>query len=394
MRALIIGGGIGGLAAAAALRARGERVSVYEKTREYRDQGCALTIWPNGMIALRRLGLDARVAAAGWPITQAEIRRPDGAVISVTPIASVSRRIGAPTIAIQRAHLQRILADPQVVPRVHLGKRCTGVFQEDEHIAAHFEDGTTARGDLLVGADGLWSSVREYVTGPQTPRHLGYALWRGVVALDDPSLAAGHAFETWDKGARFGMVQIDSRNAYWYAGLNDCPRGTLDMARPALLERFGRWHAPIREALSFAPESKAVRTEIYDRPVPERWHRGRVVLLGDAAHAMTPDLGQGACTAIEDALALADSMAGSRDLGRSLARYQRARRARCARVSARSRRVSRLCQLDSPLLCWLRDLTTRLTPAAFLARGLRKTIGRVIIPANPARSSPGRRLPA
>ncbi|CAG0997637.1 FAD-dependent urate hydroxylase [Phycisphaerales bacterium] len=394
MRVLIIGGGIGGLAAAAALRARGERVSVYEKSREYRDGGCGMTIWPNGMLALRRLGLDSRIADAGWPITQAQIRRPDGDVISVTPVEQVSRLAGAPTIAVHRAALQRTLADPGIVPRVHFGKRCTGVLQEDEHVAAFFEDGTAARGDLLLGADGLWSSVRDHVTGPQTPRHLGHALWRGVVSIDDPSLAAGCSFETWDRGARFGMVQIDSRRAYWYAGLSDCPTGTLDMVRPALLERFGGWHSPIRAALVRTPQDQAVRTEIYDRPVPSRWHRGRVVLLGDAAHAMTHDLGQGACTAIEDAVALADCIAGSRDLNRALAWYQRVRRARCARLSAQSRRITRICQLSSPLLCWARDTVTRLTPPNVLARGLRRTIGLLATPANPARSSPARRLPA
>lgn len=369
MKVIIIGGGIGGQALAAALRRRDIDFEVYERAAAFRDAGAALTLWPNGMKVLRRLGAAPGARAAGWPILAAEIRRPDGHPLSVTPVARVSDEAGAATIALRRSDLHRVLVDAAGEGATHLRKRCVSISQNERGVRAIMADGEVVEGDVLVGADGLWSRVRDLLIGPSRPRQLG-CLWRGILPLDDPSLRAGHAFETWGTGKRFGMAQINANEAYWYAGLPAWPDEPFDRARWRILAEFGHWHAPIRRAVEETPSAAAMRTEIYDRPALSRWTLRRVTLLGDAAHPMTPDLGQGACTALEDAVELADCLAEADEPGTALASYAGRRRERCARLAARSRRMSEISQWNSRAMCTARDLVTRLVPAALVCRGL------------------------
>jgi 2-polyprenyl-6-methoxyphenol hydroxylase-like FAD-dependent oxidoreductase len=369
MRVIVIGGGIGGQALGAALRLRDIDVSIYEQAAAFGDAGAALTLWPNGMKALRRLGAAPEARAAGWPILTSEIRRPDGHPLAVTPVDRVSDEAGAATIALRRSDLHRVLTDAAGPAATHFGKRCVSISQEEGGVRATMADGEVVTGDILVGADGLWSRVRQLLVGPARPRQLG-CLWRGIVTLDDASLRAGHAFETWGTGKRFGMAQINRREVYWYAGLPDWPDEPFDRARWRILAEFGHWHAPLRRAVQETAPGAAMRTVIYDRPALRRWTHRRISLLGDAAHPMTPDLGQGACTALEDAVELADCLAEAESPNAALDAYAGRRRERCARLAARSRRMSEVAQWNSRVLCAARDLVTRIMPAPMLCRGL------------------------
>jgi 2-polyprenyl-6-methoxyphenol hydroxylase-like FAD-dependent oxidoreductase len=376
MNVIIIGGGIGGLALARALALRDIPCRVYERAPGFADCGAALTMWSNGMRALRALGLDADVAAGGWPIVSSDVRRPDGSRLMTTPVALVSRQCGSPTFGMRRAVLHNALLAAAADIPVAFSAPCTGFSQAGDAVTATFADRSSATADLLVGADGLWSVVRRGLFGESAPRRPGYALWRGLARIHDPGLRAGHSFESWSPGVRFGMVQVDADTVYWYAGLSNGP-GTacFHEALPFLRNTFGAWHDPIPRVLDQRSTHRALRTEIYDRSPLPTWRQGRVALLGDAAHPMTPDLGQGACSAVEDAVVLAECLAAGRDIESALGRYESKRRRRCERMVAKSRRLGRLAQARNPVICGARNLMTRLAPTTLVCRELRRVIG-------------------
>lgn len=381
--AAVIGGGIGGLAAAIALRARGVDARVYERRADFRDAGAAVTIWPNGLAALTKLGVADDVCAAGRTIERSLIRRYCGRVLCVTPVGEVSRAAGATTIAIRRADLHSALLARLGPGVVRTGAACTGVGQDVSGAWAEFADGTRAAADTVIGADGLRSRVRAAVLGDRPPRYLGYTLYRGLARFDDAALRGGEAFETWCRGGRFGAVQVNKREVYWYAGIRTRPverdaagRPLRDEPdpRPMLLERYAKWHSPIPALIEATERADLIRTDIYDRPPIDSWSFGRITLLGDAAHPMTPDLGQGACSAVEDAVALAEHLGRDVSVPSALRAYEADRVARAARIVMRSNRVSRLSQLAIPGACLIRDLATFLTPPSMVKRGLERMI--------------------
>ena len=368
-RVAVVGGGIGGLAAAIALKRAGlEDVEVFERAPEIREVGAALTLWSNALAAMARLGLDARVVAAGREVVSGEFREPSGRVIVATPVGDVARELGFPSVCLLRADLQSILvravADAGVPLR--LGAECVSVEGLDStEPRLRFADGRVVAADVVVGSDGLRSVVRTALFGPEPPRYAGYPCWRAIARGAGPreGLAPGTAFETWGPGARFGAIDLGAC-AYWFASVNAPPNGSDGPdARREILARFGGWHAPIRELVESTPNEAIQRLDILDRPPARQWGAGRVTLLGDAAHPSTPNLGQGGCLALEDAIVLARELRlGAAAPERALRAYEAARRARAARVVRRSRRLGALGQWESATLGRMRNAAMRLVP--------------------------------
>ncbi|HMB07038.1 MAG TPA: FAD-dependent monooxygenase, partial [Isosphaeraceae bacterium] len=199
-------------------------------------------------------------------------------------------------LLLHRAELLGALLDAAGREVVRLGAECVGLEQDAQGVRARFAAGHEARGDVLIGADGLHSAVRSALFGPAKPRYGGYAAWRAIARFDLDRLTPG---ETWGPGRRFGQWGMSDGRAYWYAtqtvaeGQGDPPQGR----KRGLLDRYRGWHTPIGELVEATDESAILRNDIYDRPPLSRWGLGRATLLGDAAHPMTPDLGQGACQA-------------------------------------------------------------------------------------------------
>jgi 2-polyprenyl-6-methoxyphenol hydroxylase-like FAD-dependent oxidoreductase len=236
---------------------------------------------------------------------------------------------------------------------VRLGRTCVGFEQQPDRVIARFVDGTTAIGDLLVGADGLHSRIRATLHGESHPSYAGYTVWRAVVRFDPARITAG---ETWGPRGRFGIFPVRDGRVYWYASVN-APEG--ERAEPGerrLLQRvFDGYHDPIPALIEASAEESIVRNDSYDRPPLARWGEGCVTLLGDAAHPMTPNLGQGACQAIEDAIVLAERLRGAADVPGALRAYEQRRLERTRRIVERSRALGRLAQLENRALAALRD---------------------------------------
>jgi 2-polyprenyl-6-methoxyphenol hydroxylase-like FAD-dependent oxidoreductase len=292
------------------------------------------------------------------------------------------RRAGFSSAAVHRADLQALLLGELGNGCLRLGVEVTGFEQDRGGVTVFTNDGGEERADILIGADGLYSRIRGEFFGPAKPRYAGYTAWRGVVRPDGEPLPWGTGFESWGRGARFGCAHIGAGRVYWFVTRN-VPEGGRDVTNGAsgtlstsLLGIVGGWHQPIGELIEATHEDAILRTDIYDRePLGEHWGEGRVTLLGDAAHPMTPNLGQGACQAIEDAVVLARCLHEGGASADALRRYERLRSDRVAMVVRRSRRVGAVGQLENPLLCRLRDRALAMIPPRAHLRQLEAVAG-------------------
>jgi 2-polyprenyl-6-methoxyphenol hydroxylase-like FAD-dependent oxidoreductase len=365
---LIVGGGIGGLATAVALCRRGIPCTVFERAAEFRLVGAAVAIQSNGVKALRAIdeSLGETVVAAGEeqdPEYAHPLCNASGAVLFPQVFGDQRQRFGAPTVTIERAELHEILLRALPDGIVKTGHRLVEFEQDEAHVVARFDDGRDARGDLLIGADGLRSTVRATLLGHAEPTYLGYSSIRGVTARPDhPLCQPRRTFTTVGRGVFFSARAISRNRVYWtsmflaregeLAGLAEAD------AKQELRSRLRGWHAPIETLIDTS--ENLVLTDIYDRPPVSTWSRGRAILLGDAAHPTSPNLGQGACMALEDAACLSRSLAETSDTAVAFRRYEEQRIARTTRIVERSRNLGRQLLARSFFRAAMRDAFFRL----------------------------------
>jgi 2-polyprenyl-6-methoxyphenol hydroxylase-like FAD-dependent oxidoreductase len=362
MRVLIVGGGIGGLCAAIALRRTGHEVIVFERTGRLEAAGAGITLFTNAMRGLDVLGMRESVAARAAAATKVAILLADGRELASTP-----RDLFEGAVTIHRGDLQAVLAGS--AGELRLGTEVVDV----EDSVVRLADGSEERADLVVGADGVHSVVRRSLLQAAAPRYAGYTAWRGVT---DFSLDPGRLTESWGSGERFGLVDLGAGRTYWFATKN-APENEGDEPgdrRQELLLRFGAWHEPVQDVLEASQEEAILRNDVYYLDPLPAWSKGRVVLLGDATHATTPGIGQGAAQAIEDAVVLTRSLAERPDVSEALADYEAKRRPRAERVLKMSRRADKGGQLEGRLACTIRNMLVRLMPASAQRRQLKPII--------------------
>ena len=362
---IIAGAGIGGLTLGCALKRAGLPFRIFERAAELRPAGAGIALAPNALQALAHLGLADRVCARGHELGVAALCNPDGRRIMTAPIREIA---AGGILAMTRTSLQEVLFEALDVP-VECGRAVAAYEATTEGVRVHFADGSSAEGDAIVAADGLRSAVRRAMRGDEPVRYSGQTSWRALVdvRLDDVSLMT----ETWGAGQRFGVVPLTLGSVYWFATADAPAAGHDEPGFKARLQAmFAGWHAPIARVLDATDEHNIVRTDICDRPPISSWIDGRAVLLGDAAHPMTPDMGMGGCQAIEDAVVLADALAREASVDRALVRYQRQRLDRANRFVNRSIRMGRLAHLRPPVLRWLRDRALGAVPVSATARAM------------------------
>ena len=339
--------------------------AVFERAEELREIGAGISLWSNAVKALKKLGVYDAIREAGGAELGGEIRSWRGERISEITADQLRSRFGDANLALHRADLQGALLAALPQGTVRLGAEFVGFAEDGAGVVARFTGEREERGDLLIGADGLESSVRAQVFGRSTPRYAGYTAWRGIADVGYGLVPDELGLNLWGRGSEFGLVSIGRGRFYWFATRN-APEGEAESAagrKREVLDLLRGWYEPARTAVEATEESRILRNDIYDRDPMERWGAGRVTLLGDAAHPMTPNLGQGACQAIEDAVVLARCLGDGGEVVSSLRLYEARRIPRTADVVRRSRRVGRILQLENPLLCRLRDAVARRTSA-------------------------------
>jgi 2-polyprenyl-6-methoxyphenol hydroxylase-like FAD-dependent oxidoreductase len=382
--AIIVGAGIGGLTAAIGLRRAGLEVKVFEKRTDPRmiESGGGMVVQPNAIRGLQELDVGDRVAAAGSALEHFEWHTPSGKRLASWPVGTVGREVGAPMIGIRRMRLQGALAGAVEEGTLLLGAEVTGLSEDGDGVTVQLASGAEERGDLLIGADGINSTVRSLSLHPWTkPRYAGYALWFGITELDTAATDPPTFRELDGPGARFIFFPVGGREIYWSAIAN-APEGVIvegggqEIAgdKEVLLDRYAGWAEPTEALIAATDLSAIYRREIADRDPIEKWGNGRISLLGDAAHAMTINLGQGACQAMEDGVVLAKCLAAEEDTVAALRAYEAKRIPRTAPIVRRSRMIGELGQWKNPLACRVRNQIQRVVFPTVAFREFKQTV--------------------
>ncbi|WP_055499420.1 FAD-dependent monooxygenase [Streptomyces albus] len=369
--AIVVGGGIGGLAAAIGLHRTGWEVTVVERAPVLADVGAAISLHANGIRALDTLGVGEAVRAASRPQYTGGTRTPGGGWLARMDGAVLERELGTPIVGITRAELHRLLRSALPEGALAIGAEAVSAGPAGAgRVRVTLKEGALDA-DLVVAADGVNSRLRAQLF----PRHPGPVHSGSTVlrAITEEAVGLDMDFAlTWGNGAEFGHIVLPDDRAEWHAVLNSPPgvRHADPLAR--LRRRFAAWHDPIPRLLAATRPEAVLHHDIHELVTPlPAFTAGRIALLGDAAHAMTPNLGQGACQALEDAATLAAALAAEPTVESGLARYDAERRPRSQAVARAARQAGRMGQqLSHPLAVAARNTALRLAPSRATIRGI------------------------
>lgn len=333
MKALVIGAGIGGLSAAVALKNAGIACEVFEAVKEIKPVGAAISIWPNGVKCMKHLGMGEIMETYGGPMrfmAYQDYQRGD--TLTRFSLAPLVERTGGRPCPVSRAELQREMLEFWGREKVQFGKRVARAQEDANGVTVWFTDGTSAQGDFLIAADGSHSALRPSVLG-YTPerRYAGYVNWNGLVEIDE-SIAPADQWTTFvGEGKRVSLMPVSDGRFYFFFDV-PLPAGLAedrDTLRADLTRYFSGWAPQVQKLIAALNPQTTNRIEIHDIEPFDRLVRGKVALLGDAGHSTTPDIGQGGCAAMEDAVVLGDIFRGTRDIAAALRQYEALR---CDRV--------------------------------------------------------------
>lgn len=380
MQVAISGGGIGGLAAGIALRRLDHEVHVFERRPAPSTIGAGIVCWPNAMFVLDGLGVRGRVEDAGGRPRVMRRLSSSGEDLGALPLAEIEERLGHPSVSILRADLHAILLARflELGGRISHGEEVLGVSQEGERAVLHFASATSRSADLAIGADGRMASrFRRHLQGDATPRYQGFVNWIGVVHFAAPRLDPAEILDVWGVGTRFGLVPLSDRRAYWAAGRARAASEPAAVSSRADLIRLFEPFPPIVTAVLEESRDERIREiAVHDHEPDARWCRGRIVMLGDAAHAPLPTSGQGACQALEDAFHLASALAplGERPspeaLDAALQHFVGARFDKTTRITMSGRAFARRVFDTDPDRCAQRDQQSRREDVRASARAM------------------------
>lgn len=368
----IIGGGIAGLTTALALQKIGLKPIIFESAEEVKAIGAGLGLGANAINAFSHLGIKEEVVAAGSFLSSFTVYDQKGKQITKTDSVSVSKKYGLDNFTIHRAGLHQLLLSKIDQNNIYTNKRAESILQNGNDVTIRFQDGSTYNTNYVVAADGIHSPVRQQLLPASKPRYAGYTCWRAVI--DNTQLQIQESSETWGKKGRFGIIPLKQNKIYWFACINAAAQ---DMRMKQytihnLLEHFELYHHPIPAILQETKNENLIWNDIIDIKPIHQFAFGNVLLTGDAAHATTPNLGQGACQAIEDAVVLTNEIKKDNNINAAFMRFEQRRIKRVHWIVNTSWQIGKIAQLENPLLIAARDAAFRLMPASMQDRQFKK----------------------
>lgn len=363
----IIGGGIGGLTLGNILKQQNIYFTLYESAAEIKPVGSGIMMAINAMQIFDRLGLKEKIEQAGNKIHGISITDEKLKRISKTNVLELERKYNSCNVAIHRADLQKILAENIGYETIQLNHALNKI-QKKENYILNFENGTETESKIVFGADGIHSKVRNQIFGTGTIRNTQQLCWRGLAEFDLPENFHHEAIEAWGKGKRFGFVRMTDRKIYWYAVINK----NIHQIENQLAENFYGFHPLILEIMEKTFQKNIIFNEIIDlAPIP-KWHTNDLCLIGDAAHATTPNLGQGACQSIEDAYIIGKLLENHQNFNEVFENFQKIRRKKVDYVVNTSWKIGQVSQWERGT--FVRNFMFRLVPESFNQKLVEKTI--------------------
>ena len=355
----IIGGGIGGLTTALALQQSGFQAEVFEQAPELHDVGAAIAIWSNAMRVLERLQLAEKILEYGGIVEELRWMDQHGFLLNRVPISDRK----TPAVALHRSDLQRTLRQALPQSSIHLGHSIVDYSQRGDKMIANFANGQSVEADLLIGADGIHSRMRKQLINDGEPANRGYTIWRGTSPITPAAIPPATGIELYGRGKRFGIGPVGLGRTGWWASANT---DQTDL----LTDLFRGWYRPVIELIESTPPGSILRTVATDREPIKRWGVGRMTLLGDAIHPTTPNLGQGGCLSMEDAIVLARSFEKYGASEDALRNYERLRYRRTAALTRYSRWYGNVGQWENMWARALRRTSLALVPELLAQRSM------------------------
>ena len=352
LKVVIIGAGMGGLATGIALRQAGYQVEIYDRVSELRPAGAGISLWSNGVKVLNRMGLGKAIAQIGGQMDRMQYHSHTGELLTDISLDPLVQKVGQRPYPVARTDLQTMLLHEFGAENVRLNCKCVEIEQTETSVTARFADGRTATGDVLIGADGTHSIVRDRVLGHPTDRHyVGYVNWNGLVPISE-DLAPANSWAIYvGEHKRASLMPVGNGRFYFFFDV-PLPKGSVstpDHYREELMSFFKGWADPVQRLIERLDPFKTNRVEIHDVEPLEQFVEGRVALLGDAAHSTAPDLGQGGCQAIEDAEVLTRYLTSTTiGVEDALKRYESERLGRTADIVLRARKRSHMTHGKDP----------------------------------------------
>ncbi len=358
----IVGGGIAGLTTAFALQNMGISVKVFEAASEIKAAGAGLALGANAIKAFEKLGIAQEVTEAGRQLSAFTIYDDKGKLLTRTNTERLSKKYGVNNFTIHRSVLHKVLLSKLDTACIVTGKRSKDIQQEKEGYSVLFDDGSELETNCLIVAEGINSPIRQKLLPGTRLRYSGYTCWRGVV--NNSSLQIDETSETWGTKGRFGIVPMANNTVYWFACINAEANSEAfkSFKIKNLLDHFEDFHSPIPQILSDTAEEALIWGDINDLEPIDQYAFGNAVLIGDAAHATTPNMGQGACQALEDAVILSREIQRSADMQSAFKSFEKKRLKRTHFIVKRSYQIGKIAQERNPLLAGLRNMVLRLIP--------------------------------
>jgi 2-polyprenyl-6-methoxyphenol hydroxylase-like FAD-dependent oxidoreductase len=362
-KVIIIGGGIAGLTTALALQKRNIDFIVYESVPQIKAVGAGISLAANAIRCLEKVGVAEEIKAKGQIISSMIIEDSRGKKISVLDANKISQKYGLQNVAIHRADLHEVLLSQIPADKIITSKKATDVQQSNEGVVIHFDDGTEADGTAAIVADGIHSVIRKNLLPQSEIRYSGYTCWRGITK--NVWNIKGEAVETWGTRGRFGYVPIGNQQIYWFACMNASfnNQKMRNFSVNDLVDNFKNFAGPIPEILRNTSDQQIIWNDIIDLKPIQKYAFGRVALIGDAAHATTPNLGQGACLGIEDAIEIAERIeVNGSNFQKAFHQFEQKRIARATFIVNISERIGKIAQVENKLFAALRNMLFRITP--------------------------------